>query len=192
MNQDIDKIVNDANYQITLREDSTNKSKITWMCPFYLRWKNMLRRCYDSSYQQKYPSYVGCYVCDEWLTFSNFKKWMETQDWEGKHLDKDFLVAGNKVYSPNTCVFIHNIVNTFTNQARKTDLPVGVHLNNGKIRAQVSNPLTKKREHLGYFKTEAAAHLAWKKRKNELAVNISESEYVTDPRIAKILKTMYL
>lgn len=70
-------------------------------CPYYQRWRGMIRRCYSKAQLGKNPNYEGCTVCDEWLTFSNFKSWMEKQDWEGKELDKDLLVRGNKVYSPH-------------------------------------------------------------------------------------------
>ena len=41
----------------------------------YEVWKKMLQRCYDPYYINKYPSYIDCYVCDEWLCFQNFAKW---------------------------------------------------------------------------------------------------------------------
>lgn len=30
-------------------------------------------------------------MADEWNTFSNFKNWMEKQNWEDKQLDKDII-----------------------------------------------------------------------------------------------------
>jgi len=52
----------------------------------------MLTRCYYQKRLDIRPSYEECIVCEEWLTFSNFKKWTEQQDWEDKQLDKDFFV----------------------------------------------------------------------------------------------------
>lgn len=97
---------NDADYQVT--KTVNGKKEI---CPYYSRWHNMLKRCYCQKTLKKRPSYNGCYVCVEWLTFSNFKSWMEKQDWQGKHLDKDILIQGNKCYSPKTCLFVTNEVN---------------------------------------------------------------------------------
>jgi hypothetical protein len=41
------------------------------------------------------------------------------QDWEGKELDKDILVPNNKVYSPDTCVFIDKKVNQLFSKKNK-------------------------------------------------------------------------
>ena len=186
--------INDADYKIKKSEMVNGKWKDVWNCPFYYRWLGMLKRCYYEKTQIKQPTYVGCVTCDEWHLFSNFKKWMEVQDWEGKDLDKDLLIEGNKLYSPDTCVFVASLVNRFIIDRGnyRGDLMLGVTLReDGAFRARCQNPFTKKREHLGYFSNELDAHLAWKKRKHELAVQLAESEYVTDERIANILKNKY-
>lgn len=94
----------DADYIVDVREywveNGKRKSRLVWSCPFHRKWSDMLVRCYSPKRLEYRQSYAGCYVCDEWLTFSNFKSWMEKQDWEGKHLDKDLLQTGSKVYSP--------------------------------------------------------------------------------------------
>lgn len=153
----------------------------------------MLHRAYDSKAQVRRPNYVGCSVFDEWLTFSNFKLWMETQDWEGKQLDKDILVPGNKVYSPETCVFVTAVLNVFLT-LRGSDrgaylVGVNWHKASGKFVAQCSNPFTRKREYLGLFHTEEAAHEAWRKRKHELACQYADMQ--TDSRVAKALRTRF-
>jgi len=71
------------------------------VCPFYRKWISMLTRCYSKNYQLRHPTYKGCSVSDEWLLFSAFKSWMKKQDWDGKQLDKDLLISGNKIYSPD-------------------------------------------------------------------------------------------
>ena len=70
----------------------------------YRTWKSMID-LHSAKYQDKYPTYKGCAVSKEWLTFSVFKAWMVTKDWQDNHLDKDILFEGDKVYSPETCVF---------------------------------------------------------------------------------------
>lgn len=75
----------------------------------YDRWRNMLKRCYDPEYHDIKPTYKNCTVCDEWHNFQNFAEWFEgnyPKDGELYHLDKDFLVEGNKLYSPEMCAFI--------------------------------------------------------------------------------------
>lgn len=112
-----------------------NDSKSTYIegkrCKYYVTWKSMLQRCYSLKYKNKNPTYANCSVCDEWLTFSNFKAWMVKQNWEGKDLDKDILIEGNKIYSPETCFFISRRINTLLNVSKKRigSLPLGVTFN---------------------------------------------------------------
>ncbi|AUR93375.1 DNA-binding domain protein [Vibrio phage 1.187.O._10N.286.49.F1] len=160
-------------------------------CPIHMRWRNMLQRCYG---EHNRPTYEGCTVCKEWLTFSNFKSWMEKQDWEGKHLDKDLLLQSNKVYSPETCVFVDQLVNSFITEgkASKGIHLIGVHLHKqGKFRAMCNNPFTKRNEHVGLYEEEIIAHLAWKKRKHELSYQLAHSNYVTDERVRQALLCRY-
>ena len=164
------------------------------MCTYYRAWVDMLRRCYSAKYQEKYPTYVGCTVSKDWLTFTNFKSWMEKQDFgKDRHLDKDLLFEGNRIYSPETCVFVTQMVNKFTTDSGATrgDWLIGVcwHKRLEKFMSNCSNPFTKKREHLGYFASEKEAHEAWLKRKLELAKELAEIQ--TDERVAKALIDRY-
>lgn len=109
--------INDADYVTTM-----SKKNGGWRCPFYYRWEKMLRRCYSEHYQKINPSYIGCSVCPEWLYFSKFRLWMVTQNWEGLELDKDLLVVGNRVYSPDTCCFISHKINTFFTSAKPYEI----------------------------------------------------------------------
>ena len=188
--------INDADYNVTKHENINGKLVQVWMCPFYKTWKDMLMRCFSESYQQRQSTYRGCKPCDNWLIFSNFKKWMETQDWQGKQLDKDLLIEGNKVYSPETCIFVDRKVNNFVidRGAKRGKYMIGVSWweNSGKFKAGCGNPFTGEKEYLGYFTDELEGHLAWKARKHELACMLADSEYCTDPRLAEALRTRYL
>lgn len=181
--------VNDANYSIRKGPRGNNI-----VCRFYVRWADMIKRCYSTKHQAKRPTYIGCTVCHEWLTFSKFKTWMEKQDWEGKELDKDILVKGNKVYSPETCAFISKDLNKFTSErcASRGNHPLGVwfHAQNKNYVAECRNPFTKKRGHIGCFDCPHEAHQAWRKRKHELACQLADLQ--SDQRVAKALRTRYL
>lgn len=190
--------VNDADYVVQKWEtigyvDGKQKKKLIWVCPFYRTWKNMLERCYSIKYQERQPTYVGCTVSDEWLTFSNFRAWMEKQDFVDNQLDKDLLIEGNKVYSPETCVFVSGVVNMFTTDrgAARGEWLIGVswHKPTEKFVSQCGNPFTKKKEHLGYFTCEQEAHEAWLKRKLELARELAAIQ--TDSRVAEALINRY-
>lgn len=179
--------LNDASYPIRSRP-AGNKH-----CHYYQVWADMLMRCYSEKYQQRQPTYVGCSVCDDWLTFSKFKAWMEKQDWQGKFLDKDLLVNGNKIYSPKTCVFVSRMVNNFLldRASYSGDFPTGVDFksDNGKFRARCNNPFSKKSEHLGYFECKNKAHEAWKNRKHDLACQIAGLQ--PDNRVSAALKNRF-
>jgi len=160
--------VNDADYSVS-RSNELPKSggkrcrKLEWECPFYVRWKSMLTRCYSKTYQKVYTTYKECYVCEEWLTFSNFKVWMETQDWEGKELDKDLLGNG-KVYSPETCCFLNRKLNAVLRKASGVSVKKGYK--NKKYVSQIS--MAGKRIHLGYFYSEDEAKKVYLDKRDEI------------------------
>lgn len=189
--------INDADYVVTewetIEVDGKQKQKLVWMCPYYQAWTSMLKRCYSPKLQERQPTYKGCSVSEEWLTFSNFKSWMEKQDFEEMQLDKDILLEGNKVYSEETCVFVSGKVNNFTIDRGndRGEWPIGVYWNKPaeKFQSRCRNPFTKKHEHLGYFTCEQEAHQAWLKRKLELAHLLAAEQ--TDDRVAKALIERY-
>lgn len=189
--------INDADYVVSILETVGHKpcgkriQRLKWKCPFYRTWQNMLKRCYSEYTLEIQPTYKGCTVCDDWKSFSKFKAWMETQDWEGKSLDKDLLLPGNRVYSPDTCVFVTQRVNTFCGDCKKVrgDYPVGVcKVLGGKYKAQVKDG-NGKTKFLGNFSTPEEAHQAWLKAKLELAKRLAAEQ--ADPRVAKALVDRY-
>ena len=190
--------INDADYVTQVMEtisyiDGKQKQKLVWVCPFYRKWSDMLGRCYSQKCQVKYPTYQGCYVTKEWLTFSTFRVWMAQQNWEGRELDKDILFPGNKVYSPDTCVFVDQKVNSFIleNTASRGEWPIGVdfHKPCGKFQARCWSVTTGKREYLGLFKTPEEAHAAWLTFKLEQAYILAAEQ--SDERVAKALIDKY-
>lgn len=190
--------INDADYIYKTWEtlgfiNGKRKTRVTWICPFYSRWKHMITRCYSERQQKVQPTYLGCSVCEEWLTFSKFKSWMETQDWEGKELNKDLLVKGNRIYSVQTCIFVSKIVNRFLNgngsQRGKYQLGVSLEGYTGKFKAQCRNPLTNKKEYLGLFESEIKAYEAWLARKQELATLLAGQQM--GERVAQALINYY-
>jgi len=112
----------------------------------YDKWRSMLIRCYDTKYHEKQPTYIGCSVCEEWLCFQNFALWMEKNyyeiDGQKMQLDKDILLKGNRIYSPETCIFVpQEINNLFTDHDNlRGNCPVGVyhHKHNNRYVAQCS------------------------------------------------------
>lgn len=192
--------INDADYPVYEHDYNGvgGKRRISWTCPFYSKWSNMIERAYSMAFHTRHPSYTDVVVCEEWLTFSKFRKWMYGQDWEGKHLDKDLLFKDNKVYSPNTCVFIEGIVNTFVSSCSRGrgGLLLGCCLSakikgERNIRARCRDPFKENQDYIGLFDTEIEAHFAWKYQKHLYSCQLANSEYVTDERVRQVLLHKY-
>lgn len=185
--------INDADYPVYRYSTVDGKSKTLWRCPFYQAWASMMKRCYSANVQAEFKTYSGCSVAPEWRKFSAFREWMNRQPWEGNQLDKDILVPGNKVYGPDTCVFVSGGLNSLMtgSDAARIKLPIGVslHKQSGKFQAQCSNPFTGIRENLGHHITPEAAHEAWRIRKHEHACRYADMQ--TDTRIADALRKRY-
>lgn len=184
--------INDADYVVSKTVYVDGKPKIA-VCPFYRKWHDMLDRCYSEKDLAAHPSYRRCSVDEEWFLFSKFKKWMEKQYWEGKHLDKD-LLSNSGVYSKDTCVFIDPKLNTFLsyeNRKRgKYLVGASLHKRTGTFHARCHNPFTGREVSLKYHKTEESAHEAWRACKHEFACQLAES--YMDERIKTALMTRYL
>lgn len=126
----------------------------------YLIWKGMLKRCYDTFSNKNNASYIECTVCDEWHNYQNFAKWYEENyyeiDGEIVSLDKDILVKGNKVYSPETCVFAPQKINTIFIKQKTGDLPQGVKKENGRYYVRVVDEHGKRKQVGGFSNIEDA------------------------------------
>ena len=152
--------INDANYVTQKVIDGKMVA-----CSFYRVWRHMLERCYDPKYQLNKPTYVGCSVVKEWLSFMSFREWMMGQEWEGKHLDKDALKVGNKVYGPDTCVFIDRETNSLLSEKIKPgkELPFGVSMRGKKYHAQCT--VKGRTQNLGFYDDPIDAHRKWRRTK---------------------------
>lgn len=166
--------------------------------PLYKVWSSMLQRCYDEKLHIDRPTYEGCSVVDSFKSLTNFIDWAEKQigskckDNDGKqfHLDKDILIKGNKVYSPETCCFVpHDINCQFTmSKGSRGSLPVGVskRKESGLYRAQIkSNGSVKS---LGDFKTIDEAFSTYKDAKESHIKSLAEKwKDEIDPRVYEAL-----
>ncbi len=185
--------VNDAGCTVTGNVRTETGQIKRWVCPFYSTWQSMLERGYSVKFKERHPTYHDVSVCAEWHLFSTFKAWMKSQPYEGLQLDKDILVVGNKIYSPNTCVFVSHMVNSFVVEgtASRGTYKIGVNWHSGKKHfvAQCTNPFTSKQKTLGIYKTEEAAHQAWLARKLEHAEALAAIQ--SDQRVAAALINRY-
>lgn len=92
------------------------KSKVTKQ---YNTWVSMLERCYSSKLHERHPTYTGCTACEEWHNFQNFAEWFDANYIDSFELDKDIKVKGNKIYSPDTCVFVSAAENSIEAHAKR-------------------------------------------------------------------------
>lgn len=190
--------INDADYPVRIYEEQgkiggKRSRKLVWQCKFYQIWKGIIDRCFSDKIKQKQPTYKEVSIVEDWLYFSKFKAWMETQDWEGKFLDKDILIPGNKVYGPDVCVFVSRKTNNFvrTSEGSRGMWPLGVNLckRTGKFVAMGRFYNTSKPKNLGCFTTPTEAHQAWLKFKLQQARVAAEAQ--VDGRVAKALIDLY-
>ncbi len=163
--------INDSNYII--EQKNINGKNI--ICPFYSVWDSMIRRCYSLKLHERYPAYVGCTVCEEWLLFSVFKKWMEKQDWKQNQLDKDIKIVGNKIYGPDTCLFVSKKINTFMTHNKKIDrpLPTGVYLKTADNKFHAESRVDGKKKMIGVFDNVNEAACAYINFRRKIIIEVA-------------------
>lgn len=136
----------------------------------YITWVNMLRRCYDENNRKRNPSYEGCSVCEEWLCFQVFASWYYSQRGcdKGFHLDKDLLVSGNKMYSPETCCLVPKDINALISYKykKKNTMPTGV-AQRSETRFRACLNVFGKNKIIGTFDTVEEAAIAYKCAKED-------------------------
>lgn len=175
--------INDANY---LTSPYIDGKQIR--CPIYAMWARMFERAYCSKKHAKFPSYIGCTVDERWHSFMSFREWVLAQPhWEGLELDKDLLFPGNKVYSPDTCLFVSIAVNAFLTHKKKTGslTPVGITQRpSGKYRVEIQDGNGSRWRSTVIADLDSAINV-YNQKKLEFAQDLASVQ--TDPRVASAL-----
>ena len=152
----------------------------------YKVWSDIIQRCYDEKFKNKRLTYKNATCCEEWLLYENFYEWLHSQEnfnkWISGELwaiDKDILVKGNKVYSPEACCLVPSNVNVlFTkNNICRGNLPIGVAKYGERYIALCNNPFTNKQDKLGVYSTPEDAFRVYKKYKENLIKQVAEIEF---------------
>ena len=162
-------------------------------------YHDMLKRCYDPKYQEKYSTYKGCKVEEYLLNFQYMAEWIEENYYEvpGEQmcLDKDILCKGNKVYSRETCIFVPQRINKlFTKRDNsRGDNPIGVdQLPLGNYQVRCWNGFGK-RIWLGTYTTKQEAFQVYKNYKEKVIKEVIDSYegIIPEPHYSKLKEAMY-
>lgn len=152
------------------------------MTKSYRVWYSMLNRCYSTKYHKNKPTYIKCEVCDDWKYFSRFKTWFDENypniDGIELQLDKDLIGGESKFYSPETCVFLPNKINSFVSNKKINNQSgyVGVSWNkqSSKWVVNITDFETAKYKRYGYFKNIEDAAKAYEEARKIEAEKVKE------------------
>jgi len=184
-----DKTISNIGYIGQGKYSSKNNKSI------YRVWVGIIQRCYGINQHKIQPTYIDCTVCDEWHNFQNFANWYEDNYYEipneSMGIDKDILVKGNKIYSPETCVFVNTRINTLFIKCDsiRGDYPIGViyieDRNNYKSQCRDG----KEKIFLGNYNTSNEAFNVYKKYKERLIKRVADKYKNIIPQ--KLYDAMY-
>lgn len=139
----------------------------------YSHWASMLTRCYYAGYHERFPTYIGCSVDSQWHNFQEFAEWCQWQvgfNDTKSVLDKDLIVPNNKVYSPDTCVFLpaklNNLIVTQIKPGK--NVPAGISFQESSQKYIVSCAIDGKNKNLGRYKCPKEAFKVYKEFKENL------------------------
>ena len=176
---------NDADYAVYSAIDGKQV-----VCPLYKKWQSMLKRCYCKIELAKHPTYIGCSVTEEWHSFMAFRNWMSKQNWRGKQLDKDIIEPNNKVYGPETCMFVTASINVLLtdHQAKRGPWPQGVSSMKSHKKYVARLKIKSKPTHLGSYSTPEEAHAAYCLAKADYIESFFPELKGEDPRLIPALQ----
>lgn len=122
----------------------------------FIKWKNMIQRCYSDVVHKLKPYYMDKEVCIEWQNYQNFKIWFDAHYIPGTKvdLDKDLLCKEGNIYSPETCAFMTHFLNTvFEDRGIESNIQ-----QNDDGTYSVSMNVLNKKMNIGIFDSEEEAH----------------------------------
>lgn len=136
--------------------------------------------------------YADCTITPSWQWIENFSEWFYTQIVEDDfEIDKDLLVKGNKLYSPDTCVFVPRSINTFLTDRHnhRGEWPVGVTYHPRINKWQATCNFDGAPNYLGVFNCPIKAFYVYKETKESFAKVLAERwKGRVDPRAIQALE----
>lgn len=154
----------------------------------YSTWFSMLSRCYDEKFKKRKETYENVTCCEEWLNYENFYEWLHSQENFDKWLngdrwaiDKDILIKGNKIYSPETCCLVPPTINLLFTKSdkRRGNLPIGVSCSKFNEYTYYTLSISRKiHNHPSkYFKSSEDAFYYYKNLKENIIKQTAKEEY---------------
>lgn len=146
---------------------------------WYQMWRSMLCRTIYTN-NKSANCYSDISVCEEWHNYQNFARWCKDNYYEVNdekmNLDKDTLVKGNKIYSPDTCVFVPYRVNMIfvNNRGLRGDCPVGVSYDSSRDKFSAQCSTVDKYIHLGRYDSKNEAFYVYKTFKEKHMKEVAE------------------
>ena len=142
----------------------------------------MIQRAYSEKHRGRFTTYKDVEVCEDWLNFQNYATWCYSQkffknkDENGRvyHLDKDLLFKGNKVYSPETCCFVPQEINSLIQNANLGKQPLGVYFRESRGMYEATVRCGGEKVALGSYKTLEEAFNVYKKAKESYIKEVAE------------------
>lgn len=152
----------------------------------YTMWKAMLNRCFYKQ-NNNVQCYRDCKICDEWILYENFYKWVHEQENFIKlynsnirfDVEKDILIKRNIIYSPETCCLVpHNVNALFVKQQfRRGKYPIGVCYDKEQNKYASYLCINGKQRRIDRFDTVEEAFENYKVEKEKLIKKIAQEEY---------------
>lgn len=134
-------------------------------------WREMLRRCYGKRVRPRDTTYLDCTVDERWHDFQVFAEWYINHEYSdlGYQLDKDILVSGNRVYSPDFCCFVPAELNSLLTSCAKVRgaLPQGVCWDKQHDRYRAQMNMNGRYKYLGLFNCVDEASEVYKTTKED-------------------------
>jgi len=152
----------------------------------YRCWLQMINRSCSVNFKNLCNTYIKVTVDKRFHNFQNFIEWYYQNYYqfpnEMMSLDKDILIKNNKIYSPDTCIFVPQRINILFIKCDKVrgDLPIGVFYSNGCNKyiseLRISIPKTKNL-FLGTFSNPEEAFYAYKEAKESYIKRVADYYY---------------
>ena len=181
-------------YETITRDNDGKKIFLTE----YNTWVSMHRRA--ENFNGTHPSYEDVTIDKIWWSYQNFAMWYNDNKYEVENdilrLDKDILVPGNRVYSPETCCLVPDKINQLFKQPMKKDdnMPMGVYKEGNRYRTVKLYEIDNNgnvMKHCKSFKTPEDAHECYKFYKEKYIHDIADLYKDIIPTIVYVALKQY-